>query len=74
MRNFEWSGAFQILAFCLGWGAALDSPHPVGAFFGTWFFAAAVFWYLGVLISHGSRSGKPSGEGPGSENSSGGDG
>jgi hypothetical protein len=62
----DWNGVFQVLAFCFGWGAALDSPHPIGAFLGTWFTCAAVFWFLGLMIAFDRRGGKTSGEGSGS--------
>lgn len=70
-KNRVWSFAFQVLAFCIGWGAALDSDHPFGAFIFNWALWALVFWFVGLLLSK-SAKGRSSGEGPGSGSAGGG--
>lgn len=72
MKNIPWSFIFQVLAFCIGWGAALDNPHPIGAFLWNWALWAFVFWFVNYMIHANGRVSKSSGEGPGSGNSGGG--
>ena len=72
MRGFPWAFSFQVLAFCIGWGAALDNPHPIGAFIGNWVLWALVFWFIGYMIASNTKSGSSSGEGPGSGSAGGG--
>lgn len=69
MTKFPWAYAFQIIAFCIGWGMASESEHPLGAFVWNWALWAGIFWFVGYLINGGNRAGRSSGEGPGSGNS-----